>query len=531
MNIVVNTVRDIAFEVFRGCGFDRVFANPGSTEIAFLGDLPEDFGFVLALHEGSVVGMATGYALATGRPALVNLHTTAGLGNAVGALATAWENRAPLVVVVGQQDRRHLALEPFLTGKLDGLGGDYIVWTGQPAQAQDVPATLLRAHHEAVERSGPAVVIVPMDDWSAPYALDRDFAAPLTLVRAPRQAEEGVNALFPLLDRAQSPVLVAGADADSPECWSALIALAERIEAPVWQESFGGRAGFPQDHRLFAGHLPSNRSALREALAGHDVLLVVGTAALRQAVYEPGRLVPEAVTVAVLSDNPEELHHSAADLALLADPAFVCEQLALRLSARAAASAEPLLPPAEPVTADGPLTAPFVFSAFAERLPRDAVVVEETPSTRSDLHRLLPARAPRGFVSAAMGGLGFGLPAAAGLRMGDPTRPVVALLGDGSTLYAVQGLWSAARYECGVLFIVLNNGRYAKMDELAAEAGAKPSWPGFADIDITALAASLGCASRRVTSRAELLAALDELVPGLAARTEPLLIEVPVVEE
>jgi benzoylformate decarboxylase len=531
VSVVVSTVRDIAFEVFRGCGFDRVFANPGSTEIAFLGDLPEDFGFVLALHEGSVVGMATGYALATGRPALVNLHTTAGLGNAVGALATAWENRAPLVVVVGQQDRRHLALEPFLTGRLDGLGGDYIVWTGQPAHAQDVPAALLRAHHEAIEHSGPAVVIVPMDDWSAPYDADRDLASPVTLVRAPRQAEEGVTALLPLLDEARNPVLAAGSGADSPECWAALVALAERLEAPVWQESFGGRAGFPQDHRLFAGHLPPNRSGLHEALAGHDVVLVVGAAAFRQAVYEPGRLVSEGVTVAVLSADPEELHRSAADIAVLADPAFVCGRLAVRLRPRETASTEPLLPSAEPVTADGPLTAPFVFSAFAERLPRDAVVVEETPSTRPDLHRLLPARAPRGFVSAAMGGLGFGLPAAAGLRMGDPSRPVVALLGDGSSLYAFQGLWSAARYACGVLFVVLNNGRYAKMDELAAEAGAEPSWPGFSDIDITALAAALGCPSRRVASRADLLAVLDELAPGLAARTEPLLLEVPVSDE
>jgi benzoylformate decarboxylase len=116
------TVRDAAFEVMRGCGFDRIFANPGSTEISFLTDLPEDFAFVLALHEGSVVGMATGYALATGRPAFVNLHTTAGLGNAAGAIATARENRAPLVVVVGQQDRRHLALEPFLAGGLRSPG-------------------------------------------------------------------------------------------------------------------------------------------------------------------------------------------------------------------------------------------------------------------------------------------------------------------------------------------------------------------------------------------------------------------------
>jgi benzoylformate decarboxylase len=521
---VVSTVREAAFEVLRGCGFDRVFANPGSTEIAFLTDLPEDFAFVLALHEGSVVGMATGYALASGRPALVNLHTTAGFGNAVGALATARTNRAPLVVVVGQQDRRHLALEPFLAGRLDGLAGDYPVWTAQPALAQDVPAALLRAHHEAVEHRGPAVVVVPMDDWSAPYDAERGLAAPLALVRGPRHGGEAAGDLKLLLDEAERPVIVAGSGANTLECWAALVALAERLGAPVWQEAFGARAGFPQDHAQFAGHLPSARGGLRSALGGHDLVFVVGAPAFRQYGYEQGRLVHPGTTVVVLSDDADELHHSAADLAVLADPASVCAELARTLRRRPVA--EPREPVAESLPPDGPLTARHVFTALAERLPYNAVVVEETPSSRPDLHRLLPARAPGGFVSAAMGGLGFGLPAAAGLRMGDPSRPVVALLGDGSSLYAIQALWSAARYECGALYIVLTNGRYAVMDQLAAEHGGKPPWPGFAEIDLTALAASLGCPARRITTRDALLTAFDEVLPGLAARTDPLLLEV-----
>src|SRR3954449_6049647 len=143
------TVRDATLDEFRRLGLTTIFANPGSTEVPFLAGLPEDIGFVLALHEGSVVGIATGWAIANERPALVNLHTTAGLGNAVGALATARVNRAPLVVLVGQQDRRHLALEPFLSGKLDGLAGRYPVWSDQPARPADVPGAIARAWHEA----------------------------------------------------------------------------------------------------------------------------------------------------------------------------------------------------------------------------------------------------------------------------------------------------------------------------------------------------------------------------------------------
>ena len=152
----VRTVREATFDVLRRHGMTTIFANPGSTEIAFLTDLPDDLDFVLALHEGSVVGVATGWATALGRPALVNLHTTAGLGNAVGALATARVNRVPLVVIVGQQDRRHLALRPFLAGDLEGLAGQHPVWVANPARPQDVPGAVARAWHEARDGRGPA---------------------------------------------------------------------------------------------------------------------------------------------------------------------------------------------------------------------------------------------------------------------------------------------------------------------------------------------------------------------------------------
>ena len=184
--VAVHTVREATFDVWREYGLTSLFANPGSTEIKLLTDLPDDFRFVLALHESSVVGMATGWAIGRGEPALAILHTTAGLGNAVGALATARVNRAPLVVVVGQQDRRHLATEPFLAGKLRGLAGDYPVWIDEPVRPQDVPGAIARAFHEAVTGSGPALVIVPMDDWLAPAGAADERAAPRRVVRARR---------------------------------------------------------------------------------------------------------------------------------------------------------------------------------------------------------------------------------------------------------------------------------------------------------------------------------------------------------
>ena len=321
-----------------------------------------------------------------------------------------------------------------------------------------------------------------------------------------------------------------GAGADTPEGWAALVALAEHLSCPVWTEAFGARAGFPQDHRLFAGHLSPSRGRLRAMLSGHDTILAVGAPIFRQYAYEPGPLVNPGTRLALVTDDPAEAHRSPSELTVLAEPSAVCRGLVTRLPARSGPEPGPFPRPASPPPpAPGePLRAGHVFAALAERLPADAVLVEESPSSRPELHARVPARAPLGFVSAAMGGLGFALPGTIGLRMALPDRPVLAVLGDGSSLYAIQALWSAARYGVGALFIVMANGGYAIMDKLAADTGKPAPWPGFETIDIAAIARALGCEAARVESHADLIARLDEILPALAQRDAPLLLEVAV---
>ena len=530
--VAARSVRDAAFEVLRERELTSLFANPGSTEIHLLADLPDDLHFVLALHESSVIGMATGWAIGRGKPALAILHTTAGLGNAVGALATARVNRAPLVVLVGQQDRRHLAFEPFLAGRLQGLAGEYPVWVDQPVRPQDLPGAIARAYHEAVTASGPALVIVPMDDWSADVDDEQELAAASRVVRARAADPAAVDELAGLLAEAASPAIVVGAGADDAETWAALVALAERLRCPVWQESFGARAGFPQDHPLFAGHLPADRVRLRQTLAPHDVVLTVGAPVFRQYPYVAGPFVEPGTRLALVSDDPVEVHRSPADLALLAPPAAVCAELVRRVPAREGSGPTPFArpaPPAPPATGE-PLRAGHVLAALAERLPRNAILIEETPSNRPELHARIPAREPLGFLSAAMGGLGFALPGAVGIRLARPDRPVVAVVGDGSSLYGIQALWSAAHYRAGVLFVILSNGGYAVMDRLVEQQGSKGPWPSFG-VDIAGLSRALGCSARAVAGHGELLQALDEVLPGLQDRTEPLLLEVTVAPD
>ena len=521
-------VREAALEVMRSFGLTTIFGNPGSTEVSFLTDLPGEFEFVLGLHEGSVVGMATGYAIARGRPAFVNLHTAPGLGNAINALANARDCRAPLVVVVGQQDRRQIASEPFLTGRaLERLAGEYPVWSSLPVRAQDVPGAVGRAYHEAVAGRGPALVVVPMGDWEE-EADELAGGTPASVVRSDLIDVDSLASLASMIDDASSVALVVGAGADSREGWEAVVALAERLRCPVWQEAFGSRAGFPQHHQLFAGHLPWMRARMREKLAGFDLVVAVGTSAFRAYLFDEAvPLVGASTRVAVISEDLNEAHRSRCEVAVVGPVAGVCGALAGIVGERAGAAVSRDVPPALPAP-DGPLLPGHVLDALGSRLPADTVLVEETPSSRPELLERIPARAPLGFVSNANGGLGFGLSGAIGLRMGLPDRPVVAVLGDGSAMYAIQALWSAARYGVGVLLVVMANGGYAIMDELARARGGEGPWPGFGGIDIAGVARCLGCPAVSIRAPEELVRVFDEVLPSLRERREPLLVEVSV---
>jgi benzoylformate decarboxylase len=523
-------IRDRTFDVMRRLGMTRIFGNPGSTEVAFLTDLPSDLEFVLGLHEASVVGMATGYAIGRGSPTFVNLHTAPGLGNAINAIANARDCRAPLVVVVGQQDRRQLASSPFLAGRaLERMAGEYPVWTSLPVRAQDVPGAIARAYHEALTGRGPALVVVPMGDWDQeadPLAI----GAPAQVLRPSAVDHAEVEELVELIGAARSPVLVVGAGAASDAGWESVTALAEALGSPVWQESFGSRPGFPQIHPLFAGHLPWMRARMHERLAPHDLVIAVGTHALRTYVFDAEvPLLEPGTRVAVISEDPEEVHRSGCDVGVLAPVAGTCAALVAQVPARGTAPEGPLHAP--PPTPDPPapgekLRAGHVLAALADRLGADVVLVEETPSSRPELLERIPARTPLGFLANANGGLGFGLTGAIGLRMALPDRPVIAVVGDGSAMYAIQSLWSAARYDAGVLVIIMNNGGYAIMDAQARERGGTAAWPGFPGIDFAGIARGLGCEAVRVCELDTLLGTLDEVLPGLAARQDPILVEV-----
>lgn len=516
------TVREAALEFLRAQGMTTVFGNPGSTELPMLTDFPDDFHYVLGLQEASVVGMADGYAQATGRPALVNLHTAPGLGNALGALVNASANGSPLVVTAGQQVRPMINLEAMLTDvRAVELPQPLVKFSAEPARAQDVPALLARATHLAMTPPrGPVFVSIPMDDWGAPAS---DEATGLVTARRvhgrtgpdPAALDDVVDALA----AARSPALVIGGDVDATGGFDDAVALAERLAAPVFAPPGSGRAGFPWTHPLYQGSLPSAIAPVADALEPYDVVLVVGAPVFRYYPYVPGRFLPAGTRLLHVTASPDEAARAPMGDALLADPALFLRALIGRVPAAHREVPARRAPEAPAARDDGVLTADEVFAAVAELWPRDGVLVDESPSNLAAAQDRVPLARPGSFYFTASGGLGFGLPAAVGVALADPSRPVLAAIGDGSMQYSIQALATAATLAVPVTVLVLDNREYAILKWFARRENT-PKAPGLdlPPIDHVGLAAAYGVPGETASTRDELRAALSRGFAGPGPR-------------
>lgn len=514
------TVRDATMRVLADLGMTTIFGNPGSTELPMFADLPQDFRYVLGLQESIVVAMADGFAQATGRAALVNLHASAGVGHAMGNLFTAFRNGTPLVITAGQQARSILPHEPFLYAeRATEFPRPFVKWACEPARAEDVPLAIARAYHIAMQAPrGPTFVSIPVDDWDRP-------CAPVSFAQVSNRVGPDpavIAQVARLVADASRPVIVAGAGIAHDGARGALVSLAERIGAGVWIAPMAARNPFPEDHRLFQGFLPASREAIVAALGDADLVLVLGAPAFTYHVEGHGPFVPAGATLVQIGADPAVASRSPEGIALVGDLALAIDALIAGVPARATATAPVRPAPAAP---DGArLTDALLMARLAALRPAEIAIVEEAPSTRAPLHDHFPIRDGDEFHTCASGGLGHGLPASVGVALARPGEPVLCLLGDGSAMYAIQGLWSAARLGADVRFVIVNNGGYAALDEFAAMFGIEAVGSAVPGIDFVALATGQGVAAERVADPADLDAAIDRLFAG----TGPRLLEVAV---
>jgi benzoylformate decarboxylase len=523
------TVREATFDLFRAHGMTTMFGNPGSTELPMLADFPSDFRYVLGLQEAVVVGMADGYAQASGKTTVVNLHTAPGVGNAMGAIFNAQANHSPLLITAGQQARAQITLQANLTNRdATRMPHPLVKWSYEPPRAEDVPLALAHgAHLAGLAPRGPVFVSLPMDDWYAEVDEADARAAIERKVTGRAVADpEAVRALAARLDSATNPVLVAGPDVDTVGAWDTAVALAERQKLPVWASpaTGGHRLGFPENHPNFRGVLPPAIGPVGQTLEGHDLILVVGSSVFPYYPHIPGPLLPEgAQLVAITSDHDEAVRAPMGD-AIVADVGLTLAALVEAVPESSRPGPEPNPGPQE-IPAEDPLNPSTVHSALAEVMPEDAIVVLESPSSTLALRNQLRLSRPGGYCFSAGGGLGFGLAASVGVQLAQPDRPVVCVLGEGSAQYAITAFWSAVAYNAPVTFLVLQNAEYAIL-KWFADVEQVSGAPGLdlPKLDVASVAEGYGVKAHRPRERDEVAGALGAAL----ASSQPELVEVPV---
>jgi benzoylformate decarboxylase len=512
----VPSVRHVAHEFLQRRGLTTVFGNPGSNELPFLADLPDGFRYVLGLHEGAVVGMADGYAQATGRPVLVNLHAASGSGNAMGALTNAVAARTPLVVVAGQQVRPAVGVEANLANvDAPALMKPLVGWAAEPACAEDVPRALAQAVFEAELQRRPTYLSVPYDDWAA-EAGDNSLQVLQRRVQRAAVPDAGqARRLVEQVTSARRPALVLGGDIDTAGLFDDAVRLAERLGGPVWAAPSQFRLPFPNRHPLFRGVLPAGIAPICEAFEGHDLVLVLGAPVFRYHEYLPGRYLPEGTRLIQVTEDASAAARAPMGEALVADPGAVIELLVESLDA----PAEPVgayRPVPEPAGAEGGRLHPEqVFAALREVLPEETAYVVESTSTNAAWWRQMDLRRPGSYYFPAAGGLGFGLPGAVGVALGRPDRPVVGVIGDGSANYGITALWTAAQHRLPLTVVLLRNGTYGALRWFGGLLGV-PDAPGLdiPGLDFTRIAEGYGVRAVHAGGAEELRAVLAEPADG-----------------
>lgn len=514
------TVREAVIHLIRGFGCTTLFGNPGSTELPLFRDWPKDFRYVLGLQESVVMGMADGYAQASGNAAFVNLHSAAGTGHALGNLFTAWKNNAPVVVIAGQQARSMLPMDPFLGAKdAAEFPRPYVKFSIEPARAEDVPAAIARAYYVAMtEPMGPTFVSVPVDDWDKAT----DLIEPRHVVTRRRPDPRALATLGEALDAAQRPVLVVGSDVDRSGGFDALVELAERFQAPVWVAPRTYRCGFPETHPLFAGFLAPMKPAVSAKLKGHDLILVLGAPAFTYHNEAQGPFIPEGSRLFQVVSDPDQAAYTPEGVSIVGNVGAAIEDLLARPAPppRPRAQGRGPLPEIAP---SAPIPPRYLMQQLRRLRPKDSIIVEEAPTARDPMNDQLPIERPGGFLTTGSGGLGYGLPASVGVALAQPDQRIIALIGDGSAMYGIQALWSAAQLELPMTIIIINNAGYLALKHMGTlfqmQELVGVDLPG---IDFVGLAKSLGCEAERVSTPG----ALDETLSRALASHRPFLVDV-----
>ena len=538
-------------ELLKQEGVTMMFGNPGTTEVPLMDALAVDneMRYVLALQEAAVMAMADGYAQASGKLAVVNLHVAPGLGNAMGMLYDAQKAASPILVTAGQHEQTFNVTEPILWADLPTIARPLVKWSTEVHRLADLPRIVHRAAKTALAPpTGPVFLSLPGDILNG--EADLDLMAPTRVAPRTRGDRAAVEEAAARIAKAERPLIMAGDAVAHSRAHAELVEFAELIGAPVYAESVPSTASFPASHPLFRGAMVRLAHAVRAVLEQHDLLLSIGGDLFTWSLPSQTEPIPPGMPIVHLDVDPWELGKNyPEEVAILGDPkgtlpdltaavrerlssgararaaerleaakkATLAERAALKAKARAAAGAVPVQPLA-------------LVEAIGELLPKDAVVIDEAVSSSGGLRQLVNSDDPQSFFGLRGGGIGWGLPATIGVKLALPERPVVGLIGDGSAMYTCQALWTAAHERIGAIFVIFNNTSYRilkqRVHALRGHAAQTDVYVAMdlidPAVDFVGLARSLGIEANRATTVAE----ATDLLKTAFADGGPTLIEV-----
>jgi benzoylformate decarboxylase len=540
-------------ELLKQEGVRVVFGNPGTTELPLMDAFAaeRDIRYVLALQEAPAMGMADGFAQASGQLSCVNLHAAPGLGNAMGMLYDAQKAGAPIIVTAGQHEQRFNFTEPLLWADLPVVARPFVKWSEEVRRLSDLPRAIHRAAKTALAPpTGPVFLSLPGDILTD--SEDLDLGQPTRVATGMRGDLSAIRQAAEIMARAKSPVIIAGDAVPQGNALQELVAFAEALAAPVYDEGMATRAMFPSSHPLYRGALVRLPAAIRGMLGQHDLLVSIGADLFTLSLPDDVDSMPDGMKVIHLDTNPWELGKNyPAEVALLGEPKNTLpEMTAALLAARSASAAEEVAKRLAHARAEGisslarlnanaealserhPIHPLSLMQAIGRMLPPEAVVIDETVSSGANLRRFLKSDDPQSFFGMRGGGIGWGLPAAIGAKIALPDRPVVALIGDGSAMYTIQGLWTAARENLRMVFVIINNYSYRilkqrtnAMKGLAAQAD---SYVGMdldrPRVDFVSVARGLGLTAHRATT----LSDVQDMLEAALAHDGPTLLDVEV---
>ena len=519
-------------------GVTHLFGNPGTTELAIMEAMSQQsaISYVLGLQESVVVGMADGYARASNKLAACNVHVAPGLGNAMGALYNAKFYGSPVLITAGQQEQGHGLMEPMLYDPLVPIAQPMVKWAVDVARVQDLPRIVHRAVKVALTPpTGPVFISLPGDILDAEAPLD--LGHPTRVDAEVRPSDGALERLADRLLSARNPVLIAGHELATRDALLEAAQLAEILGAAVWQQTVPYAAHFLSEHPAFVGQLTRSQTQVRGWLQPHDLLVCLGADVLRMSVHNPIDALPDGMPIVQISERDWELGKNyPTEIAIRADVKETLRALNAVLRSR--------MTPVQKSTASArlaevaknnwsvkrtkaceetsklegvrPMDPKVLMMRLSEAMPKNAVVVEEGLTSTFQLLNYLPLRDHQGFYGLASGGIGFAMAGAVGISIALPDRPVVAIVGDGSAMYTIQALWTAAHHKLPITYVIPNNRSYRILKERLVSFRKTDQFVGMdmddPAIDFVMLAQSMGVPARRISDPQDVGPALRESI-------------------